>query len=290
MAVMADPTTDLIVSTSADGHRFEATVCRPPAPSARLVFLSALGTPGRVYGRLGRELANHGIETVLPDWRGIASSSVRAHRRQDFGYRHLLEHDLPALLAQLDTTKVPTLIGGHSLGGQLALLALATRPEPLRGALLIASGSVHLPGYPVTLQRKIRLLLGISRISGALLGYFPGQRVGFANREARGVMRDWGHVARTGHYRPVGSQIDYETALSALDRPVLALNFAADTWSPASAAARLLAKLPPGCAQLECLDATATHGVALDHFSWTKQPALIAPRVLAFIDSTLSLT
>ena len=277
---------DTLSISADDGHRFEAQLHLPVgSPWAVLVFLPALGAAGRVYARLARELAAQGIAACITDWRGMVSSSVRAGRRSDFGYRHLLELDLPALRAAVGARLpgTPLWLGGHSLGGQLALMHAGAHADEIAGVLLVACGSVHMPAYPLRMQRDIRRVIWAARLTGAMFGHFPGHRIGFGGREARGLMRDWAHVAHTGRYEPQGSAIDYEAAVARLRLPVLAVTFEADHWSPQSAALALIGKLPAGVARHRHLDAAQTAGVALDHFSWTKQPALVAPLLAEFI-------
>ena len=63
----------------------------------------------------------------------------------------------------------------------------------------------------------------------------------------------------------------------------LALNFKADSWAPEAAARYLLDKLP-GCAREQWTWGDAdTGGQHLDHFSWTKKPQLLAPRLAAWL-------
>jgi len=277
---MAEPQTLKVASS--DQHRFEATLYPADDASAPvLIFLSALGTPARVYGRFAREMVKHGVQVCAPDWRGIGSSSIRAGRSSDFGYRHLIELDLASLITAVRQRMpaAPIWLGGHSLGGQLALLSAAANPGGISGVALIASGSVHLPCYSWKLRLGVGSLVVLSSLARPLLGYFPGGRVGFGGREAAGLMRDWSRVAISGQYRPDGSAIDYENALRSLKLPVLALTFAADAWSPKLAARSLLNKLPPSASVHWHLDKSQTAGVAVDHYAWIKQPALVAPAV-----------
>lgn len=272
---------------ASDQHQFNATVYPAGDPGAPvLVFFSALGTPAKVYRHVGHALAQQGVHFCAPDWRGIDSSSVRAARGHDFGYRHLVELDMAAVVAGMRRRfpDSPLWLGGHSLGGQLALLYAATHPEQVAGVVLIASGSVHIPAYPLTMRLGIAAVVALSRVASPALGYFPGERIGFGGREAAGVMRDWAHVARTGRYQPQGSTVDYEGALAQLQKPVLALNFAADTWSPAPAARALLDKLPPQAGEHWRWGAADTANIALDHYSWLKQASLIAPAVAQYLD------
>lgn len=279
-------TPQTLTITANDQHRFNATFYPAPDSAAPvLIFLSALGTPAKVYRHLGKEMGQHEVQLCTPDWRGIGSSSVRAGRSSDFGYRHLVELDIPALIAAVrhHAPRAPIWLGGHSLGGQLALIAAAGDPEHIAGVVLIASGSVHLPCYHGKLRLGVRLLTTLSRIVCPLLGYFPGARIGFGGREAAGLMRDWSHVARTGEYRPVGSQLDYEHQLRVLDSTVLAITFAADSWAPALATQALLNKVT--CCKPVHLhwDASETEGVAVDHYSWIKRPNLVASSIAQFM-------
>lgn len=278
--------TQTLTITSSDQHRFEATLY-PSADSRApvLIFLSALGTPARVYGRFGREMVQNGVQLCAPDWRGIGSSSLRAGRSTDFGYRHLIELDLAALMATVRQRlpDAPIWLGGHSLGGQVALLRAAGHPDSVAGVVLIASGSVHIPCYSWKLRLGVRSVVFLSNLARPLLGYFPGGRVGFGGREAATLMREWSHLAVTGNYRLIGSSIDYEKSLRTLKLPVLALTFAADTWTPAKAAKSLLNKVPGDSSVHWHWSKAQTAGVALDHYSWLKQPALVAPEVARFI-------
>ncbi|MCF8168636.1 MAG: alpha/beta fold hydrolase [Rhodoferax sp.] len=272
--------------TASDHHRFKATLYPTADPGAPiLIFQSALGTPAKVYRHFGAEMVKHGIQVCAPDWRGIESSSVRAGRSSDFGYRQLVELDLPALIAAVRQRFPHSLIwlGGHSLGGQLSLLGAAANPEAICGVVLIASGTVHLPCYQGKLRLGVRFLTTLSDIICPVLGYFPGSRIGFGGREAAGVMRDWSHVARTGEYRPLGSALDYEALMRSLSVPVLAVTFAADAWSPALAAKGLLNKVADRTQTHLVWSAADTSGVALDHYSWLKRPDLVAPAVAKYM-------
>ena len=281
---MAEPHS--IIITASDQHRFNATVY-PMDDSSKpvLIFLSALGTPAKVYRHFGREMSAQGVQVCTPDWRGIESSSVRAGRSSDFGYRHLLEIDLPALIKAVRKAlpHAPIWLGGHSLGGQMALLGAASDSQGITGVVLVASGSVELRCYRGKLRWGVLFLASISGIACQLFGYFPGSRVGFGGREAAGLMRDWSHVAWTGEYRPVGSELDYEHLLRSLHVPVLAITFAADLWAPLPAAKALLDKIPIRSATHWNWSASDTAGVAIDHYSWLKQPALVAPALAKHI-------
>ena len=271
--------------TATDQHRFSAALY--PSTNDRapvLIFYSALGTPSRVYRGVAEEFAAHGITVCTPDWRGIASSSVRASRQSDFGYRHLVEIDAPALISAVQTQlpDVPIWLGGHSLGGQLSTLIAANTPT-ISGVLPIASGSVFLPCFSRRVQRQVHLLGNLNQIAAPLLGYFPGNRIGFGGREANGVLRDWYCVAKTGRYQPAGSDTDYENAMAQLKRPALSVNFEHDRLAPAAAADYLMGKLTSCQPEKWHWHASDTASLRLDHYSWLKQPKIVVPRIAEWI-------
>lgn len=279
--VAAEPAT----LQAADGHRFDVTLYSAADRRRPLiVFFPALGTPGRVYARFAESLASHGISALTLDWRGMASSDWRAARRQDFGYRHLVELDGATVLdhARRHLPDAPLWVGGHSLGGQLASLVAATHAGT-SGLIAIASGSVYLPCYPAPLRAQIRLLGLVSEVAGFAVGHFPGRHLGFGGREARGVMRDWLQVARRGKYRLQGSAIDYESRLSHYGGRALAITLAADTWAPEAAARYLLAKMEAAHVDHWVWSAVHTGGLPLDHFSWLKHPEQVAPRIARWL-------
>lgn len=271
--------------TSADQHRFSAQWYPAKNESAPLlIFYAALGTPSRVYRGIAEEFAASGIAVCTPDWRGIASSSIRASRRSDFSYRHLVELDAPALIGAIQTQlpDAPMWLGGHSLGGQLAMLMAASTPG-VRGVLPIASGSVYLPCFSRQVQRQVHLLGKLNWLAGPLLGYFPGNRIGFGGREANGVLRDWYRVAKTGRYQPAGSVKDYEHAFTQMRMPTLSVNFEHDNMAPAAAADYLIGKLTSCQPEKWQWKANDTGGLKLDHYSWLKQPKIVVPRIADWI-------
>ena len=70
-----------------------------------------------------------------------------------------------------------------------------------------------------------------------------------------------------------------------LAMPVLVLNFKGDTWAPEAAASYLLGKLPQCQREQWTWGDADTGGQHLDHFSWTKHPQLLAPRIAAWLQA-----
>lgn len=265
-----------------DGHRFQLRRFLPTAGVMRrggVLCLPALGVPAQKYDALAAELATMGIEVALHEWRGLATSSLRASRHVDWSYRELLGLDLEATLQRLPAGR--WVFGGHSLGGQFAAMLAAQHPQRCAGLALVAAG---VP-YPATFAGRYRVALALlARLMPALvrpLGYFPGQHLKFAGREAAGVMRDWAASARSGRYVDYGDGVTMESLLAGTDVPVLGLAMRDDWMAPPASLAMLLGKLGGDRRQTVVLGPEEL-GVVADHFRWLRQPGPVAARIAAW--------
>ena len=185
--------------TSSDGASAAVELFLPDAePGLALLWLPALGVGIGPNARFASALADAGIAVAVLEWRGLGSSDRRAARRVDWGYREILDDDIPAA-AQAARDANPARAwcnGGHSLGGQFALIEAARRPQAWRGVLLVGSGHPFWRGFAGWSGHALRVLLHAIPATTALWGYFPGQRLRFAGREAGRLMRDWAGTAR----------------------------------------------------------------------------------------------
>lgn len=263
---------------AADGAEADLRLIAPAAPDAPLLYwLPALGVPARSYVAFAYALASRGIAVALHEWRGGGSSNRRAGRRTDWGYRELLLGDLPAGFegAREALGMREMLLGGHSLGGQLALLSAALQPHPSRRIVLVASGA---PWWRAFRHRHlVRGVLLAAPLIARVVGYFPGRRLGFGGNEARGVISDWARSGRTGRYAAEGIG-DLEQALARCHVEVHAWRLADDWLGPEASLDWLLGKLPQAAHHVTVLDSVAL-ATGADHFSWMKQPARLATAV-----------
>lgn len=273
----------IVTVRAVDGARAQLLAQSAAGPAHGLLYwLPAMGVPARHYLPLAQALAALGIGTVLHEWRGIGSSDRRAGRRCNWGYRELLELDMPAALAGARSfaADVPCWIGGHSLGGQLACLYASQHPEAFAGLALVASGS---PYWQCFAQgRVVRAGYALAPALASLLGYFPGRRLGFGGNEARRLMADWGRSGRQGRYAAQGMRADLESDLARLDLPVLGIRLSDDWLAPAASLDWLLAKMPRAPVSRVELTAEAL-GTSADHFAWMKVPMPVAARVAAHV-------
>lgn len=267
-----------------DGHGFTLQARIPSHPRASLLWLGGMGIGARHYLPFAEALAERGVAVFAMDWRGLGSSTLRASRRSDWGYRELLMSDLPAAetaVAQ-GLPDVRRIIGGHSLGGQLASVRAGLAPDSANALWLVASGTPDFRAFPPRtrwwLPGAYHLLDTIARTAGKL----PGRRIGFGGEEARGVVRDWSRTGLTGRYAAAGLAVDLETALARVDLPIHAVRMGHDWLAPASSLQALLAKMPDAQAQIEVLDTVAPH-VRADHYAWMKAPAATVDALAASV-------
>ena len=262
----------------AGGHEWELIARIPDSPRLRLLWLPALGVSARNYLPLAEALAARGVAVFLHEWRGAGSSTLRAGRGCDWGYRELLVEDIPASVAAMRLA-LPgvgdTRLGGHSLGGQLAACTLALRPQDASGLWLVGSGAPCWRAFPVPLRWGLplvyRFLPWLTRRFGAL----PGRRIGFGGNEARGVIHDWARTGLTGRYQAHGLDVDLEAALARAAPQVRALVLAEDWMAPRGSLEFLLGKMPRARSTVMVLDREAV-GAEPDHFAWMQAPGGVA--------------
>lgn len=280
-----DPSRGVTASTSADTRRGGLTVVAGHEPRVGLLWLPALGVAARHYLPMAQALAECGVTVALHEWRGTGTSSVRASRRCDWGYRELLDIDLPESFARAGAQQggLTWFVGGHSIGGQFAALFAALRPDEVRGVLLVATGVPDWRKYPRRQQGLLRLAFALVRPITAVFGYFPGRRLGFGGNEARTLMRDWAHSGRTGKYAPPTVRADLESALAAFDGAVFAAQLADDALCPATSLEGLLAKMPRATVEREHFADERFDNRQATHFSWMKASTPIVSAVDAWL-------
>jgi predicted alpha/beta hydrolase len=248
------------------------------ATHAVLVWLPALGVAARHYLPFAHALAAKGVAVALHEWRGMGSSDRRASRRCTWGYRELLLEDVPATRACVSARHpgVPTRIGGHSLGGQIAVLSAALSPDPIERIDLVASGAPYWRTFDAAWA--LRATFALVPWIGALVGYFPGRALGFGGREARGVIDDWARTGRTGRYAARGIDADLEARLADLTAPVRAVRLADDRLVPEASLEWLLGRFRPSARETSVLGSNDL-GTRADHFAWLKVPRAVVDTI-----------
>jgi len=286
------PAVEVIGYQASDSVRANLQVYRADDPTAAVVIcLPAMGVRGSFYADFAQRLRKAGFHVAVADLRGIDSSSVRASRACDFGYAEILERDLPALAACVHQ-RFPAgsqYFLGHSLGGQLWALYLSANPVAAEGLILIASCNVHYRGWHWPTRWYVLGMALAMRSLGFVLGYVPGDKLGFAGTEARTVVRDWSHNCMTGKYEVANSPIDYEAALQRLARPILAISFETDIYAPPNAVDNLLRKFRSSRVEWRRFAKDHAGMEKITHFNWAKKPQMIVDTISEWISARQSL-
>jgi predicted alpha/beta hydrolase len=265
---------------SVDGHGSSLIARIPEAPASTLLWLPALGIAAKHYIPFAEALAARGVAVFLHEWRGSGSSSLRATRACDWGYRELLA-DIAASerVIERELPDAARIIGGHSLGGQLACCHLALQPGSAAALWLVASGSPYWRAFPAPtrwgLPLAYRFLPWLARRNGVL----PGRRIGFGGNEAHGVITDWARTALAGRYAARGIDTDIDSAMAAFEGEVRAVTTADDWLAPPTSMAFLSGKLRGARVQAMHLDARRL-GAKADHYAWMKQPGAVVDCLL----------
>ena len=278
-------TSHVLPLRAADGARCELIVIAPARPRAGLLWLPAMGVAARHYLPLAAMLAQQGVAVALHEWRGLGSSDRRAGRRSDWGYRELLTLDIPASRVAATTAcpELPWLLGGHSLGAQLATLAVARDPTAIAGLVAVASGVPDWRLFPAAWRLPLRSLYLGAPLLARLLGHYPGRRLRFAGNEARGVIADWATSGAHGRYAVRGLDDDLQAALAALRLPVLGLRLADDRLVPSASLAGLLACMPYAVRESQVLTPAEFAVARVGHFGWMSTPEPVVARIVAWL-------
>lgn len=245
-----------------------------------LVFLPALGMATRFYRPLAAAFEARGIGVLMVEQRGHGDSPWRPSRQQDFGFREALTEDIPAALDWLEATHPgrPAVLMGHSLGGHYATMLSALIPERLQGIVICATGTAWHGAFRGKTARQLRLLTRIMPLLLRVLGYYPGEQLGFGGKEAARLMRDWLQLAGHDRYAAEGIDTDLEAGIRLFEGPVLAIQLQDDAYAPATSLDGLLARYRSARVTRRVVDAEAL-GDAADHFRWARTPEAICETV-----------
>ncbi len=257
----------------------------PPGCSTVLVWMPALGVAARHYDHWARVWHDRGVGVALVECRGNGASSLRAGRRQDFGYREILQLEMPEMMAILRRTwpDKQWWLGGHSLGGQLACLYNALDGDFQR-LVLVGTGAPWYRCYG-SRGRLYRLLIHLARGLTRLLGYYPGRRLRFGGNEGKRCVMDWSHSALTGRFIIHGSDVDVEAAMKQARTPIVSVWFERDELISRAGWKYLMDKMPEAPRRTREMGSPPLQ-VPADHFAWMKAPEPVVDALLE-LDASL---
>lgn len=259
------------------GITFTVRLVPAADPSAPVVLvLPAMVMKAKHYLHLAKSLNAQGMSVALCDLRGQGECTPALQDQPNFGYREMIEIDLPAVTAAV-RDRFPNSelhLFGHSLGGQLSLLYAAGEPGAVDSVTVIGTGTVYWRAFGI--RRWFEALRDIQWIGlvARVKGHWPGG-VLIPGAMAGRVMVDWSRHSLTSHYRPAGTSRNYDRLLAEMTTRVLAISLADDRLGPKSNVDFLESKLTAAPVTLWHIDADSPV-IHRDHFEWIKDSPVIA--------------
>lgn len=249
-----------------------------------VILLPALGVPAGYYGPFLRALADEGVAALAADFPGQGVSRPVAGRRNDFGYAVVSDHVVAGTVAVARERYAgrPLALVGHSFGGQVGMVFLATHPSAVGALVLIGSGSPYWRGFP----RRLKLLVQTQALGAvaAVRGHWPGHRLGFGGRQPRWLMREWARFARRGDLVVERGTELAEPDFGRVDLPVLAVTLDNDDLAPRGSVDNLVDKLTAARVEHRFVTRPAGEdGPAFDHFVWARHPGSFARDVATWL-------
>jgi predicted alpha/beta hydrolase len=220
------------------GHRWS-----PPRASAVVIVNSATGVLARYYHRYASFLAEHDLEAITYDYRGIGESRPGNLRGLDFRWSDWGTKDFAAVLASAERIAAgrPTLVVGHSIGGFLP--GFAPGFERCAAFLSVGGQFAYYRDYARGSRAKNLLKWHVAMpVLTALLGYFPGRRLGWLEDLPAGVAFEWAfRRARIEQSFPKERRAEIVARFAAFRGPLLDVAATDDPFATPEAIARALA-------------------------------------------------
>lgn len=228
-----------------------------------VIWQSALGMNIRFYRPLAEALVHQGISVTLLEQRGHGHSPIRSSKNQQFGIEDLLD-DVGVLYSVLKKTYPhhQFVLAGHSLGGHLSILFAANRIN--LPVLTVACALPFYQWFSFTVSLKIFFLVGMIKLLTPLLGYYPGNKLGFGGRENATLMGEWAGWALNGHYGE-----SYRDACQLWQGNLKAIDIVDDAMAPGSAAVKIRQLLPAATIERTSF-AMVERNIGNEHSHWCR--------------------
>jgi predicted alpha/beta hydrolase len=256
-----------------------------PADKAKvtLLMLPAMGVRASFYRHFAKYMSENGIAVYLMEQRGHGHSTYRASRQHDFACVDYIEEDIKTAISWIKSKCVPETpfyLGGHSMGGHMAVSYAGLFPDDIDGLLTIACGLPHPDVFDGKVGRRITSLARLLPFILFLWGYFPGERIGFAGREFKSYMKDWLVMVQTGNYDFKNVSANIEAGIRNFTKPVHIFSVEADDFAPIKSVGAIGDKFVNADVARPHLTAADLDG-CIGHFDWVKGMKTAAPKVAA---------
>ena len=213
-----------------------------------VIINAATSVACRYYTRFAAFLVSHGFNAIVYDYRGIGLSRPETLIGLDASWIDWGRLDFEAVLgfAKTQFRGQPISIVAHSIGGFVVGLA-PSNAKLFRIFTIGAQYAVwrdYAPGAMAGMVLRWHLVMPAIT---AVLGYFPGKRLGWLEDTPRGVVQDWsGSRGALERWRRLRRMAPAERGsilrqFAEVTAPILALSVMDDPFGTSSATERLLA-------------------------------------------------
>jgi len=271
----------------ADGTTNQLTLWIPDE-SAYAVFLilPAMGTRASYYRHFAAHFSSHGVAVATIDWRGHGESSVRPDHGVDWGYSQLIDdvQEVCWLLKKRIHFNRLFLLG-HSKGGQVAHLSAAKFSGLIDGVFSVASSDPYFRQWKWYQQLPFYFASMLVYPISLVIGHFPGYFFGFARREAKTMIRDWGRAVRNGNFKLRGDSFNYEKAKEIYSGKIVAISIEDDILAPYDAVEFTMKFFPNATLKQHVeLSQHDEKGNRVTHFSWAKHSDGVIGHILEALE------
>ena len=235
-----------------------------------LLIYPAFGVKATYYKHFAQQLSETGITIVTADLRGHGLSSVRPDVKNNYGFLEMT-NDLKAVVEYLnkENPNSKIYILGHSLGGQAASLTVAKYPNNFVGLAMIGSPNVYYKGWSGFHYYRRKIGLNILPMIGKIVSILPKFKIGGYYTTPKQI-QEWGYTGKTGNYKVIGDNFDYEKAMSKVNIPVLAIDIEGDLMAPRAAIKKLYQKFKNTPSLTTHTLSKATTSLKLSHINWPR--------------------
>jgi predicted alpha/beta hydrolase len=183
---------DITLNTE-DGLALSATFFMPEQPQYAIIINSATAVSRRYYKRFASYLAEQGAIVLTYDYRGVADSASQIPLSSAHDFWHWGRYDAHAAQTWFSThhPRLALSVFGHSIGG-LVIAYMPNSKHLQQVVTLGAQRSYWQDWRPRSAQLRmiVQWIILISSTT-ALLGYFPGKRLGLGMNLHQGVVWTW---------------------------------------------------------------------------------------------------
>lgn len=235
-----------------------------------LIIYPAFGVKATYYKHFAQKLSEEGVAVVTTDLRGHGLSSVRPNAANNYGFLEMVK-DVKAvsdfLKKEYPNNKIYIL--GHSIGGQVASLTVSKYPDDFDGLAMIGAPNVHYKGWSGFHYYRRKIGLRLLPMIGKIVAWLPPFKIGGYYTTPK-QMAEWGHTGKTGNYKVIGDDFDYEEGFAKVLIPIFAIDIEGDGMAPKSAITNLYQKFK-NTKKLTTLTLTkAMTSPKISHINWPR--------------------